>query len=294
MKLFAKNIIFATGSTSTLAILERSGIGSPRVLEPLGIQVKYSHPGVGENLQDHMHRRVAFRVKKAKTLNQKFNSIFGNLGMGIEYLISRSGPLCIATSQLGAFFKSSESMNRADLKFHVQPLTTVRLGAKLHYFPDSTADVSNVRPLSTGSIHIQSELAIYPSSIDSKYLSTKSDRNIAVKSIERAREIFCQKSLRECAPVEFKPGVRFITQSDILRSAGDIGTTIFHPFGTAKMGSESDHYSVVDHKLRVHELDGLFIADASIMPSIISGITNATKVMIAQSLASRWKEIELC
>jgi choline dehydrogenase len=243
---------------------------------------------VGENLQDHLQIRTVFKVKNAVTLNQKANSLFGKIAMGIEYALFRSGPLSMAPSQLGIFAKSDPSVQTPDLEYHIQPLSTDKLGDPLHLFPAVTASVCNLRPDSRGTIHIKSSDASLHPAIVPNYLSAITDQDVAAKSIRLTRNIMAAKAVAHFEPEEILPGVEIASDEDLIREAGNIATTIFHPIGTCKMGS--DTMAVVDDRLRVNGIEGLRIVDASIMPTITSGNTNSPVVMIAEKASVMIKE----
>ncbi len=276
-------VLLAAGAINSPKILELSGIGRADVLSDHGIGVKHESTGVGENLQDHLQIRTVFKVQGATTLNTMASSLLGKVRMGIQYGLTQSGPLSMAPSQLGMFTKSDPSMATPDLEYHVQPLSTDRLGDPLHPFPAITVSVCNLRPQSVGSCHITTRNSDVQPNIRLNYLSTDQDRRIAVQSVRQARRIMTAKSLQRYQPEEILPGPACATDKDLVRAAGDIATTIFHPVGTCKMGN--DRAAVVDHKLRVHGLKGLRIVDASIMPKIVSGNTASPVVMIAEKAA---------
>jgi choline dehydrogenase len=276
----AREVILCAGAINSPKILELSGIGRPDVLGSAGIALQHALRGVGENLQDHLQIRTVFKVSNATTLNQRYHNLFSRAAMGIEYGLRRTGPLSMAPSQLGIFTKSDPRLETPDLEYHVQPLSTDRLGEPLHRFPAVTVSVCNLRPESRGTVHIESSDTKSAAKIRPNYLSTENDRRVAVASIRHVRRLMQTSSIAQFAPEEFLPGTQFESDEDLLRKAGDIATTIFHPVGTCKMGS--DDLSVVDDQLRVRGLTGLRIIDASIMPNIVSGNTNSPVIMIAE------------
>lgn len=276
-------VILSAGSVGSPQILELSGIGNPNHLKKMGINVVHQSNGVGENLQDHLQLRVAFRVDNVKTLNQKAGSILGRLGIGIEYMLTRNGPMSMAPSQLGIFAKSGPEVETADLEFHVQPLSLEKFGDPLHPFPAFTASVVPLRPQSRGSIHIKSPNPSAHPAIDPNYLSEEADKRVAVNAIRLARDIARQPSMEKYRPTEIKPGSAYQTDEDLANIAGEIGTTIFHPVGTCRMGP--DEQAVVGTDLRVNGIQGLRVVDASIMPTIPSGNTNSPTIMIAEKAA---------
>jgi len=276
-------VILAAGTVNSPQILELSGLGDPAVVRAMGIDVVHALPGVGANLQDHLQIRTVFKVKNAKTLNQRANSLVGKAGMALEYLLFKRGPLTMAPSQMGLFAKSDPSKETPDLEYHIQPLSTDKLGDPLHPFPAITASVCNLRPQSRGSIHITApDYRIQPA-IKPNYLSAPADRKIAAESIKLTRRIMAAKAVARYAPEEMLPGSEVSTDEDLAREAGNIATTIFHPVGTAKMGT--DDGAVVDARLRVRGVEGLRVVDASIMPTITSGNTNSPVIMIAEKAA---------
>lgn len=275
-----REIILCAGAIGTPALLQRSGIGPRAVLDKRGIGVRHELSGVGANLQDHLQLRLIYKVSGVKTLNQMASNLWGKMGMGLEYLLKRSGPLSMAPSQLGAFARSSPEQASANLQYHVQPLSLERFGDPLHSFPAFTASVCNVRPHSRGHVQISSVDPAAAPIIQPNYLSDERDLQVAADAIRLTRKIVASPALAPFKPEEYKPGPAYQTQADLERAAGDIGTTIFHPVGTCKMGSDSG--AVVDAQLRVHGIGGLRIADASIMPTIISGNTCSPVVMIAE------------
>jgi choline dehydrogenase len=278
-----REVILAAGAVNSPKLLELSGIGRPDVLGALGINVQHQLDGVGENLQDHLQIRTVFKVRNTRTLNTRYHNLASRAGMGLEYALRRSGPLSMAPSQLGIFAKSDPRMATADLEYHIQPLSTDRLGEPLHRFDAVTVSVCNLRPESRGSIHAASrDLGMAPR-IKPNYLSTEADRHVAANSIRHARTLMQAKAIAPYAPEEMLPGPQFASDAELATKAGDIATTIFHPVGTCKMGA--DPMAVVDTQLRVHGLAGLRVVDASVMPNIVSGNTNSPVIMIAERAA---------
>ncbi|MGE7993601.1 GMC family oxidoreductase [Pseudomonas sp. NPDC089554] len=278
-----REIILCAGSVGSPGILQRSGIGPRKLLEGLGIGVRHELPGVGGNLQDHLQLRLIYQVNNTRTLNQMANSLWGKLGMGLHYLYARSGPLAMAPSQLGAFVRSSPDQPSANLQYHVQPLSLERFGEPLHRFPAFTASVCNLRPASRGRIDIRSADPGAAPLIDPNYLSDPQDLRVAADAIRLTRRIVQAPALAAFAPREYLPGPSLHTEEELHEAAGKIGTTIFHPVGTCRMGSGP--LDVVDSQLRVHGVPGLRVADASIMPQIISGNTCSPTLMIAEKAA---------
>lgn len=288
--LASREVVLAAGAIGSVQILQRSGIGPAPVLERAGVPVVTELKGVGENLQDHLQLRMIYKVQGVPTLNEQANSVWGKVRMGLEYLVSRSGPMSMSPSQLGAFAPSDPRHDRANVEYHVQPLSLDRFGEPLHQFPAFTASVCNLRPTSRGSVGIVSADADAPPKIAPQYLSTEEDRRVAVESIRLTRRIVGGSALAAYTPSEFLPGEACQTDDELAEAATRIGTTIFHPVGTCKMGPASDPRSVVDHRLRVHGVPGLRIADASVMPTITSGNTNAPTLMIAEKAAAMMAE----
>jgi choline dehydrogenase len=276
-------VILSAGSVGSPQILELSGIGNPTHLRKMGIDVVHQSDSVGENLQDHLQLRVAFRVENVKTLNQRAGSILGRLGIGLEYVLSRKGPMSMAPSQLGIFAKSGPEVETADLEFHVQPLSLEKFGDPLHPFPAFTASVVPLRPQSRGSVHIVTPDPSIQPTIDPNYLSAEADKIVAIRAIQLARKIANQAVMGKYHPTEIKPGSAYQSDEDLAKVAGEIGTTIFHPVGTCRMGV--DDQAVVGPDLRVKGVSGLRVVDASVMPTIPSGNTNSPTIMIAEKAA---------
>ncbi|SEE76814.1 GMC family oxidoreductase [Pseudomonas coleopterorum] len=279
----AREIILCAGAIGSPTILQRSGIGPRPLLERLGIQVQHELPGVGGNLQDHLQLRLVYKVSNARTLNQVANSLWGKFGMGVRYLYDRSGPLAMAPSQLGAFVRSSPEQPSPNLQYHVQPLSLERFGEPLHRFPAFTASVCNLRPKSRGRVDISSADPDAAPLIDPNYLSDPEDIRVAVDAIRLTRKIVQGSALQGFAPQEYLPGKDVQSEEALRAAAGRIGTTIFHPAGTCRMGN--DTLAVVDAQLKVRGVQGLRVADASIMPEIVSGNTCSPTVMIAEKAA---------
>jgi len=281
----ARETVMAAGAIGTPHILELSGIGRPDALQRIGQEVKLASPGVGENLQDHLQLRTIFQIEGARTLNVDFQSYFKRAMMGFNYAVNRRGPLTMAPSQLGMFAKSSPDYATANLEFHVQPLSLDKFGDPLHVFPAITLSVCNLRPASRGHVHAASPDPSAPPLIQPYYLTEEEDRRVAVDSIRLARKVAGAPGLARFRPREYLPGAELTSQDELEKAAGDVGTTIFHPVGTAKMGRDEDPMAVVDARLRLRGLRGLRIADASVMPRITSGNTNSPTLMIAEKAA---------
>lgn len=274
--------VLAAGSIGSPAILQRSGIGDAVQLSALGIECRHHLPGVGNNLQDHLQLRSIYRVQGIRSLNSIANSYFGQMMMGLEYAWRRGGPLSMAPSQLGVFTKSDAAQPTSNLEYHVQPLSLDKFGDPLHRFPAFTASVCNLRPTSRGSVAISSRDPADAPRIAPHYLSTEEDRKVAADALRLTRHIVSMSALTPFHPVEYLPGPQYQTDEQLAAAAGLVGTTIFHPVGTCKMGHADDASAVVDTRLQVHGIGGLRIVDASIMPTITSGNTNAPTTMIAE------------
>ena len=274
--------ILAAGAIGSPQILQLSGIGPGALLQRHGIPVAHDLP-VGENLQDHLQLRMSFKVKNALTLNTMLHSWWEKAKIGLEYALFRTGPMTMPPSQLGAFVKSDPSQLTPNLEYHVQPLSLDRFGEPPHRFPAFTASVCNLRPTSRGHVRITSpDPRAYPA-IQCNYLSTPEDRKVAIDAIRLTRRIVTgAQALKPYEPEEFVPGSAFQSGEELLQAAGNIGTTIFHPVGTCRMGRENDPSAVVDTRLRVRGIERLRVVDASIMPTITSGNTNTPTVMIAE------------
>ncbi|MQU63734.1 choline dehydrogenase [Pseudomonas sp. FSL R10-1350] len=278
-----REIILSAGAIGSPGILQRSGIGPRPLLESLGITVQHELPGVGGNLQDHLQLRLIFKLSNARTLNQVANSLWGKVGMGLRYAYDRSGPLAMAPSQLGAFVKSDPDQPSANLQYHVQPLSLERFGEPLHTFPAFTASVCNLRPKSRGRVDIRSANPDDAPLIDPNYLSHPDDLKVAADAIRLTRRIVASSALHTFSPEEYLPGAALQTEQELHEAAAKIGTTIFHPVGTCRMGQDAE--AVVDAELRVHGISGLRVADASIMPTIVSGNTCSPTLMIGEKAA---------
>ncbi len=278
-----REIILCAGSIGSIEILQRSGVGDPAFLQSLGIPVVLERQGVGKNLQDHLQQRMIYKVSGVKTLNETYHSLVGRALMGAEYALFQTGPLTMAPSQLGIFTRSDNLQERANIEFHVQPLSLDKFGDPLHRFRAITVSACNLRPTSRGVIHIRSTNFRDKPVIKPNYLSTDEDRRVAANAIRVTRRLMGQPVLGKYRPEEYVPGTVVSNDTaDLAKAAGDIGTTIFHPVGTAKMGLPSDPLAVVDERLRVHGAKGLRVVDASVMPNITSGNTNTPTIMIAE------------
>jgi len=283
----AREVLLAAGAIGTPQLLQLSGIGPGPLLQAHGIAVQQALSGVGENLQDHLQVRAVFAVDGVKTLNTMANSWWGKAGIGLQYLLRRSGPMSMAPSQLGCFTRSAPEHAWPNVEYHVQPLSLDAFGEPLHRHGAFTASVCNLNPTSRGQVRIRSPRHDDAPSILANYLSTPEDRRVAADSLRLTRRIAAQPALAKYHPREIKPGVEFQSDAELARLAGDIGTTIFHPVGTARMGRDDDPLAVVDARLRVRGVRGLRVIDASVMPTITSGNTNSPTLMIAER-AAHW------
>ena len=281
-------VILSAGSIGSPQIMMLSGIGPAEELAKFDIPVVLDRPGVGGNLQDHLQLRTIYKVSGVKTLNTTYASLIGRAGMGLDYLLRRRGPMTMAPSQLGVFTRSDSTQDRANIQYHVQPLSLDKFGEPLHPFPAFTASVANLRPTSRGTVTLTSKDPAEPPAIRPNYLSTPEDRRVAADSIRVTRRIVSQPALQRYAPQEYLPGgaIRDEDEAALEKAAGDIGTTIFHPVGTARMGRDDDARAVVDARLRVIGTENLRVIDASVMPSITSGNTNSPTIMIAEKGAA--------
>lgn len=279
-------VILSAGAVGSPQILQLSGIGAGEWLAEHGIAVVQDTPGVGRNLQDHLQQRAIFKVHGVKTLNETYHSLVGRALMGAEYALFQTGPLTMAPSQLGIFTRSSPDHDRPNIQFHVQPLSLDKFGDPLHRFPAVTVSACNLRPTSRGTIRLRSGDPLAKPVIAPNYLATYEDRLVAADAIRVTRRLMRQQALQAFKPEEFLPGPAVgDDDASLAKAAGDIGTTIFHPVGTAKMGIASDPMAVVDERLRLRGIAGLRVIDASIMPTITSGNTNTPTIMIAEKAA---------
>jgi len=282
-----REVALSAGSIGSAQILQLSGVGAANSLKQNGVEVMHDLPGVGANLQDHLQIRSVYKVKHAKTLNTLANSWWGKAKIGLEYAMSRSGPMSMAPSQLGAFTKSDPAREWANIQYHVQPLSLDAFGEPLHKFPAITASVCNLNPSSRGSVTLKSPDFKVPPAIAPNYLSTEEDRKVAADSLRVTRRIMSQPAMAVFEPEEFKPGVQYQSDEELAKLAGDIASTIFHPVGTTRMGREDDPMAVVNSHLQVRGIRGLRVVDAGVMPSITSGNTNSPTLMIAEK-AAHW------
>jgi choline dehydrogenase len=286
-------VILSAGSLGSTQIMLLSGVGPAAQIKNFDLPLVLDKPGVGENLQDHLQLRLIHKVSGVKTLNETYASLFGRAAMGLDYVFRRRGPLTMAPSQLGLFTRSDPSQERANIQFHVQPLSLDKFGDPLHAFPAFTTSVCNLQPASRGFVRLRSPDPTAAPIIKPNYLAADADRRVAADSIRVARKIVAQPALQRFHPEEYLPGQKLAPDNDeaqLAKAAGDIGTTIFHPVGTAKMGRDTDPTAVVDERLRVIGLEGLRVIDASVMPTITSGNTNSPTIMIAEKGAAMVRE----
>ncbi len=280
-----KEVILSAGSIGSPHILQTSGLGDAQKLNKFNIEIVHDNKFIGKNLQDHLMFRPVYKVKNIKTLNKTVNSFFGKMLIGMEYLFFRTGAMTMGASQLCGFAKSDSSRSTPNLQFHVQPISTDKLGgSKLHNFNAFTPTVANIRPTSRGEINISSQDSRENPTIKMNYLSTYDDRKVAADSIKLVRKIiFETETFKKYSPEEYRPGIEYQEDEEIVKAASQYSQTIFHPVGTCKMGN--DDTSVVDDRLKMHGVTNLRIVDASIMPNITSGNTNAPTIMIAEKAA---------
>ena len=280
-----EEVILSAGSIGSPHILQVSGIGDSSKLKKHNISIIHELKGVGKNLQDHLMFRPIYKVKNLKSLNGKINSLLGNVLIGLEYIFKQSGPMTMGASQVCMFAKSDSSRTTPNLQCHVQPISTDILGAdKMHDFDGITPTIANVRPSSRGEINIVSDDSRVSPKIKMNYLSTEDDRYVAAQGLKLIRKIMLEtETFRKYEPEEYRPGIHIKQDENLVKAASEYAQTIFHPVGTCKMGNDSE--SVVNDKLYVHGLENLRIVDASIMPNITSGNTNAPTIMIAEKAA---------
>ena len=278
-------IILAAGAIGSPKILELSGIGDAHVLAGAGIEIRHALPGVGKNLQDHLQLRPIFKLAHARTLNVDYRSRVKRAGMALQYVLFRRGPLTMAPSQLGIFTRSNDAYATPNLEFHVQPLSLDKFGDDMHPFAAITLSVCNLRPTSRGTSHVVSSDFRAAPKISPDYLSTEPDRQVAVEALRLVRRLCAAPALKPYELEEFRPGPQLTSDAELAHAASEIGTTIFHPVGTAKMGIDGDPSAVLDARLRLRGIGGLRVADASVMPCITSGNTNSPTMMIAEKAA---------
>jgi choline dehydrogenase-like flavoprotein len=285
-----REVIIATGSIKTPQLLMLSGVGPGAHLADHGISVLVDRPGVGANLQDHLQMLLTYQLEGTHTLNQRYNAPFGKVGIALEYALLRRGPMAMGPSPLGIFLRSDQDRDRANLAFTVLPFSRVSPGMKsnFHPFPAITMSVYTCRPTSRGTVRLKNPDTAAAPELRFNYLSTPDDRELAVESIRITRRIMGRKALAPYRPVEIRPGPQVRDDDDqaLLEAFGAHATTIFHPVGTARMGAPHDAHAVVDARLRVIGVEALRVIDASVMPTITSGNTNAPTMMIAEKGAA--------
>ena len=272
-------VIISAGSISSPQILQLSGIGDEQHLKELGINVIHNNPAVGKNLQDHLQVRMVFKTN-TRTLNDELNTWWKKALIGLQYMLFRTGPLTLSASQVYAFTNTSLDGSRPNIQFHMQPLSADKPGDGVHPFSAFTMSICNLRPESRGEVKINSSDPTQLPKIIPNYLSTNSDKKIAIDSIKVARKIADADSLKKYILEEYVPGPSFKSDEELLEAAKNNSQSIYHPVGTCKMGNDID--SVVDEKLKVYGVSGLRVVDASIMPELVSGNTNAPTMMIAE------------
>jgi len=280
-------VLLSAGAVGSPQILQLSGIGDGARLRAAGVAPRHELPGVGGNLQDHLQVRAVFAVDGTRTLNTLSATLLGKARIAAEYALARSGPMSMAPSQLGAFTRSDPGKRWPNVQYHVQPLSLDAFGEPLHAFEAFTASVCNLNPESRGQVHIRSADPAQAPLIAPRYLATEGDRRVAADSLRLTRRIASQAALAPFHPREVRPGTQYQTDDELARLAGDIGTTIFHPVGTCRMGRDGEPDAVLDSRLRVRGVAGLRVVDASVMPDITSGNTNSPTLMIAER-AAEW------
>jgi choline dehydrogenase len=278
----ACEVLLSAGAINSPQLLQLSGVGAKALLGKLDIPLVHDLPGVGENLQDHLQIRLVYKTSQ-RTLNDEVNNWWKRAWVGIRYALTRTGPLTLAASQVAIFTRSNPAVERPDIQFHFQPLSADKPGEGAHKFSAFTSSVCQLRPYSRGNVLIKSkDPFIYPA-IFPNYLSDKRDQQVVIDAIKVARSISQAPALQPHIKDEYVPGWQYQTDAELLQAAREYSQTIYHPVGTCKMGS--DAMAVVDEKLRVQGVQGLRVVDASIMPEIVSGNTNAPTIMIAEKAA---------
>ncbi|UXA16069.1 GMC family oxidoreductase [Mycobacterium sp. SMC-4] len=286
-----REVILSAGAIGSPHLMQVSGLGPARLLTHHQVPVAVDLPGVGENLQDHLQLRTVYRVRGARTVNTLYRNWITRAGMGFQYLMLRSGPLTMPPSTLGAFAKSDPALASPDLEWHVQPLSLPKFGEPLHPFAAITPSVCNLRPTSRGHVRMTHADPLTHPKILCNYLSTEADREIAVRGLRMTRQIMAAPALARYRPEELLPGPQRVSDDDLRMAARELGTTIFHPVGTCAMGAFDTRGlpqsigTVLDTDCRVFGVAGLRVADASAMPTITSGNTNAPVMLIAERAA---------
>ena len=286
-----REVILSAGAIGSPHLMQASGLGPAGLLTQHQVPVAVDLPGVGENLQDHLQLRTVYRVRGARTVNTLYRNWITRAGMGLQYLLLRSGPMTMPPSTLGAFAKSDPALASPDLEWHVQPLSLAKFGEPLHPFGAITPSVCNLRPSSRGHVRIASADPLTYPKIVCNYLSTDADRQAAVRGLRMTRQIMAAPSLARYRPEELLPGPQLVSDEDLQQAARELGTTIFHPVGTCAMGAFDTRgvprsaATVLDTDCRVYRVAGLRVVDASAMPTITSGNTNAPVMLIAERAA---------
>jgi choline dehydrogenase len=286
-------VILSAGSIGSPHLMQISGIGSRTHLDSIGVKTQVELPGVGENLQDHLQIRTVYQVDNCKTVNTLYKNWLTRIGMGLEYIFKRTGPLTMPPSTLGAFAKSDPSQASANIEWHVQPLSLPKFGEPLHPFNAITPSVCNLRPSSRGSVRAVSADPLQDPQIQCNYLSTPDDMAVAVASLRLTRNIMASPALQPFSPKEVLPGLDIQSDKDLEGAARNLGTTIFHPVSTCAMGKVDEYgnaenlNTVLDSECRVRGVARLRVIDASAMPCITSGNTNAPVMLIAETVARR-------
>ena len=282
-----REVILSAGALQSPQLLQLSGIGPPTLLQGFGIPVVHGLAGVGENLQDHLQARVIFRCTKPITTNDILSSPWRKLAMGLEFAVARRGPMAVGINQGGIFARTDPALARPDVQFHVATLSSDMAGSKVHEFSGFTMSVCQLQPESRGHVRLKSPDPLAAPAMQPNYLSTEKDRATLVAGIRLARALAATRALSPYVAGEYRPGPEATSGDALLEFAKNTAGTIFHPSGTCKMGPASDPLAVVDHDLAVHGLAGIRVVDCSIMPTLVSGNTNAPVVMIAEKIADR-------
>ena len=278
-----RETILSAGAIGSPQLLQLSGVGNEALLREKGVEVRHPLPGVGENLHDHLQIRLQYKVRNARTLNGIANAWWGKAAMAAEYFLFRTGPLTMPPSQVGAFAKSDPAQPTPNIEWHVQPLSLDKFGDPLHSFPAITPSVCNLRPASRGFVRIRTADPRQHPEIRLNYLKEDADRRVAIDAMRFTRRIMAAPAMAPYQPEEYRPGASVTTDDELTRAAGELGTTIFHPVGTCRMGP--DPMAVVDDELRVHGIGRLRVVDASVFPRITSGNTNAPTYVVAEKAA---------
>jgi choline dehydrogenase len=282
-------VLLTAGAIHSPQLLQLSGIGPAPLLQRLGIPVVHHLPGVGENLQDHLQIRLIFECTRPITTNDAMNSWLGQAKLGLQWLLHRSGPLAVGINQGGCFMQTLPGpTRRPDVQFHVATLSADMAGGKVHPFSGFTMSVCQLRPESRGHIRVRSTNPFEPPEIQPNYLDTEHDREVAVAGVKAARAIAAAPAMQPYVKREVKPGPEAHDDADLMEFCRNNGATIFHPSGTCRMGSDS--LAVVDERLRVHGIRGLRVVDCSVMPTLLSGNTNAPAIMMAEKAADMIRE----